>query len=193
MSAVNTSCKNLVFRTKPSVFVRWPTLRISPFDREFNSAYYSSGFRLNTGIWANVSKDYSNPLLTFLTWAELSFVALGGGVADRYWRFHHILFWWGVFEWWMFSVVVRWLHWRQLTKEFDLIRSNDGLSCCCCRWSICGGWLGGVEPLLLDCMVVPLLAQKVNNPVVSEYINVFFFRYMVNNGIQYSVAYMLVL
>ena len=58
--------KTLVFRKKLPVFVQWASFEVSPFDREFNSAHHSSDFRLNTGICANVSKDYSNPLLTFL-------------------------------------------------------------------------------------------------------------------------------
>ena len=50
--------KNSVFRTNSLGFVRWPTLKIPPFDREFKSSYYSSGSRINTGIWANVSSEY---------------------------------------------------------------------------------------------------------------------------------------
>ena len=46
-----------VFPTKPIVFVSWPTLKITPFDREFISAYHSTSFRINTGIWANISNE----------------------------------------------------------------------------------------------------------------------------------------
>ena len=46
-----------VFPTKPIVFVWWPTPKIPPFDREFKSAYHSTGFRINTGIWANISNE----------------------------------------------------------------------------------------------------------------------------------------
>ena len=42
-------------------------LRVSPFDREFNSASNTTNERSNTSLEANVSKKYSNPLLTFLT------------------------------------------------------------------------------------------------------------------------------
>ena len=49
--------KSSVFPTKPLVFVRWPTLEKAPFDREFISAYYSSSFRINTGVWANISNE----------------------------------------------------------------------------------------------------------------------------------------
>ena len=68
--------KSSVFWTKPLVFVWWPTLKISPFDGEFNSAYYSSRFRINTSLWANVSSEYQleNPKKSVFWTKPLVFV-----------------------------------------------------------------------------------------------------------------------
>ena len=73
--------KTSVFWTERWVFVEWPTLKISPFDREFNFAYYSSAFTVNTSLLANVSREYylENPQnsvfwtkpLVFFQWPTL--------------------------------------------------------------------------------------------------------------------------
>jgi hypothetical protein len=43
------------------------TLKIPPFDREFNSASIPITFRIVPSLEANISRIYSNPLPTFLT------------------------------------------------------------------------------------------------------------------------------
>ena len=47
-----------------------------PLSREFNSACYSTGFRINTGIWANVSNEYQleNPQKSVFRTKPLVFV-----------------------------------------------------------------------------------------------------------------------
>ena len=59
-----------VFRVKPLVFVRWPILEILSFDTELKSTYYSSDFRIDTAIWANLSNEYmlENPKSQYFGW-----------------------------------------------------------------------------------------------------------------------------
>ena len=77
MSAGNT-CKMLTkiqyFGPNPQLFGRWPSTKASPYDPELNSASIPTKKKKNPSWGANVSKEYSNPLLTFVTCLIPSFI-----------------------------------------------------------------------------------------------------------------------
>ena len=59
-------------------FALWPSLKMIPSDREFNSTFSTTGFRISTDSWVNPDKSYSRKLqivvvfcpepLVFLQW-----------------------------------------------------------------------------------------------------------------------------